>query len=284
MKLIADSGGSKTDWRLCNSEKIILAFRTRGYNPMFISTSEIVDDLTKALQETGIELKVTELHFYGAGCSSPDRVTTLMLALTTVFPNAAVYVKHDMLGAGIAAWGDGEGIVGILGTGSNACIYSDGKIISDAPSYGFIFGDEGGGADLAKHFFHAYFKDRLPADLVEALEREYDKGKAQFLDHIYQTGSMNKTLAGYCTFLGKYSDHEFVKRLLRERFQAYVDAWIKIFPEHKYLQVKMIGSIAKYFQKELLAVFEGNKIDFAGVSDQPIDGLVEYHLTSDSNS
>ena len=74
MILVADSGSSKTDWLLSQPGQSPKEFRTPGLNPYFLTEKEI----TKVLQEKAKDLiaygaDVTEIYFFGAGCSSPDR-------------------------------------------------------------------------------------------------------------------------------------------------------------------------------------------------------------------
>jgi len=50
MKLIADSGSTKTTWALTNTESgQFTALNTIGYNPYFIDTEGIADSLKKRL-------------------------------------------------------------------------------------------------------------------------------------------------------------------------------------------------------------------------------------------
>lgn len=277
MILLADSGGSKTDWRLYQGKKLLLAFRTRGYNPMFHNVDAIYNDFKPVIEEAGFADSLKELYFYGAGCSTDERAEIVNQAMRKIFPKAKIFIHHDMLGAGIAAWGAGEGLVGILGTGSNCCFYAQGEIKASSPSWGFLFGDEGGGADLGKHLFQDYFKENLPLDLKEALEVHFQKDKNQFLDEVYQSSAPNKVLASIAPFIAKYADHPYVNSLLKSRFQAYLDSFVKLYPQHKTHGLKMIGSIAKYFYVQLKEVCQENGVDLKEVVDQPIEGISKYH-------
>jgi glucosamine kinase len=61
-----------------------------------------------------------------------------------------------LLAAARALFGDGSGIACILGTGSNSCLYIDGRIVDKIPALGYILGDEGSGANLGKVFFKRF--------------------------------------------------------------------------------------------------------------------------------
>ena len=61
------------------------------------------------------------------------------------------------MAAARALWFDEPGIVAILGTGSNSCVYDGINIIEAVPSLGYILGDEGSGAYLGKKLLQYYY-------------------------------------------------------------------------------------------------------------------------------
>jgi len=65
VKLIADSGATKTEWCLLKGgrKKMIL---TQGISTYFLTPGEITDLLTKELKPK-IKASVNEIHFYGTG-------------------------------------------------------------------------------------------------------------------------------------------------------------------------------------------------------------------------
>src|SRR3954462_9174773 len=100
MILVADSGSSKTDWLLSQPDKEPIEFRSPGLNPYFLTEKEIV----KVLQDktTGLNAysgDVTEIYFFGAGCSGPDRHEIVSNALSVIFPKAYISVDSDLLGS-----------------------------------------------------------------------------------------------------------------------------------------------------------------------------------------
>ena len=70
MILIADSGSTKCSWVLCaNAEEKLQYFYTIGLNPFFIDRAQIIEHLQKSDLAACAD-KITEVHFYGAGCSN----------------------------------------------------------------------------------------------------------------------------------------------------------------------------------------------------------------------
>ena len=70
MILIADSGSTKTDWRLISGEKI-RSMSTRGINPYHSSEKEIVEELW-SLDFEGDEQNIQEIYFYGSGVANEE--------------------------------------------------------------------------------------------------------------------------------------------------------------------------------------------------------------------
>src|SRR5471030_182312 len=129
MIIIADGGSTKTNWCLVNEEGKKVYFNTEGYNPYFSSKEYIIQSLKEGLP-TDLELeKITEVNYYGAGCSVEDKKKIVEEAMQAVFVNAKVNIGHDLLAAARAVLGTSEGFAAILGTGTNTCIY-DGKDIA----------------------------------------------------------------------------------------------------------------------------------------------------------
>lgn len=151
MILIADSGGSKTDWALVSlptdTSKCVLRVRTQGLNPFHQSKDvilhtleqELIPALIKAteqnnnsLRKTDIAKLVTQIYFYGAGCTK-NLSPIVSEALSMAFPSASVKVESDLLGAAHAVCGHEAGIACILGTGANSCQYDGEQIVANIP-------------------------------------------------------------------------------------------------------------------------------------------------------
>src|SRR5438477_12111758 len=98
MILIADSGSTKTDWVLTDNGARH-KYRTAVYNPYFIDSEDIYRSLEQKLIPHFNPAEVTEVYFYGAGCSTPDNQEIVNKALLRCFANSQVAVSHDMLAA-----------------------------------------------------------------------------------------------------------------------------------------------------------------------------------------
>ena len=149
MKLIADSGATKSDWACIEKDGTIIRFSSAGYNPNYISQKYIIDDIQRCFPSKLKVNEVDEIFFYGAG------VTKLLepfmqSALQKAFPKATnIYTATDLMGSAHATLGNHPGFTTILGTGMNSCIYDGKDIAYRIGSLGFILGDEGSGSYLS---------------------------------------------------------------------------------------------------------------------------------------
>ncbi|MDA3779903.1 MAG: hypothetical protein PF487_06750, partial [Bacteroidales bacterium] len=173
MILIADSGSSKIDWRAIKNNIIVKSFTTSGLNPYFVTSTLLEDIKREILEEINIE-DIRIVNFYCAGCLYEKNKINISEILNGIFKNADINVETDLLAAARALYNKEKGIVVVLGTGANTCLYDGDKIINNIPSLGYFFGDEGGGDYLGKLLISDYLKDKMPLDILKKFEKEYD--------------------------------------------------------------------------------------------------------------
>src|SRR5690606_41435620 len=85
MLIVGSGGSSRVDWICLLPDKSIQTIETRGLNPYFLSEKEIIKVLNsvKLFQEYSSIAK--EIHFFGAGCNSPDKREIVSNALSVKF-------------------------------------------------------------------------------------------------------------------------------------------------------------------------------------------------------
>ena len=99
LKLIADSGSTKTEWGLLgDGEPAIL--KTQGVSPFFQSADQIRAILEKELvPQLPAGSQVAEVYFYGTGLSQLKNLQLVSDAIKAVWPGAVYDVQHDLMGA-----------------------------------------------------------------------------------------------------------------------------------------------------------------------------------------
>ena len=166
IKLIADSGSTKTVWCLLEGKKKKL-IQTQGISPYFLSVADIKVILETELLPKMKKITPIEIYYYGTGCSNPANIQIVKKAIKAVFPKAVISVESDLMGAAKALCGKGKGVACILGTGSNSCYFNGKKIIKNSPGIGYILGDEGSGAYLGKKVIQHYLYNTFDPDLMD---------------------------------------------------------------------------------------------------------------------
>lgn len=284
MILIADSGSTKTDWRLVDDNKKIHQLSTTGFNPYFQDTEDISKELRENLLPaissalpgfTGNDL---EIFFYGAGCSSEAKCAIVHKAIKENFPSAAIEVDHDLLGAARAVCGREEGIASILGTGSNTCYYDGEKIVENVASLGFILGDEGSGAYIGKRFVQDFLNKEMPLAISQRFYERFKLTKEDILDAVYKQPRPNKFLASFSKFIYQNQKEQYIIDLVAQCFRDFFDKHICKYEKHKEVQMHCVGSVGFYYSNILRAVAVEKGVAVGRIIETPIAGLTLYHV------
>lgn len=275
MLLIADSGSTKTQWAIAGEGNPIVEFQSPGLNPSLMSDGEIEASLREAL--SGVDVRGLEaVYFYGAGCtaSRAGRVAEILSGLTGC---DKVEAGSDMLGAARALCGDSEGVVGILGTGSNSCRYDGRMIVANTPPLGYILGDEGSGARLGICLVNGILKGYLPEDLQRDFLASTGFDKDEIIRRVYREPAANRFLASLTRFLAEKIERPEVDALVTDEFsrfftnnvtRAYGDVPV----------IHFVGSIAEVFRPQLLSAASRHSLTVGTIVGRPLPLLTAYHL------
>lgn len=276
--LIADSGSTKTDWVLLDQNNIILQFQTIGFNPYFQSSEDIYTEIkNKLIPVLHDQLhSIAQISYYGAGCSTPEKVQVVKQGLYLAFGNILSEVNHDLLAAARALCGKEKGIACILGTGSNSCLYDGKEVTENVPSVGYMFGDHGSGATIGRTFIQHYFDDKLPLHLKTAFENA-GFHREIILENVYKRPMPSRYLASIVTFLINYNNDSYVKELIKNCFVDFFEAQVSKYTGAKSLPVNSVGSIGYYYKELLVDAAKETGFSIGNIIKSPIDGLIKYH-------
>ncbi|WP_207436216.1 BadF/BadG/BcrA/BcrD ATPase family protein [Sabulibacter ruber] len=277
MILIADSGSTKTAWRLIDSEGVTGQAHTPGINPYYQNTDEIAHMLREELLPQLNGETPQEVYFYGAGCSAKDKQAVVAAAIREHFPKAQINVHHDLEAAARALCGHQEGIACILGTGSNSCLYDGEKIIQNVPNLGFILGDEGSGGYMGKRLVQAFLNQELPQDIHQAFMDRYNTNRDEIVDHVYRKPYPNRYMAAYARFLSDHRAHPYIHQLISQCFADFFEKTVVKYPDYQQKTTHFVGSIAFYFGDILRTVAQQYGITVGNILESPIAGLSLYH-------
>jgi glucosamine kinase len=277
MILIADSGSTKTDWRVIDANKEYEQISTTGINPQYLDTEKIQSIFETELLPQLKEKNITAVYYYGAGCSSPERNQRVEDALRPVFPTSTIFVDHDLLAAARAVCGHQAGIACILGTGSNSCLYDGKQIVDNVPSLGFLMGDEGSGAYLGKLLIKAYLYRELPDELATSLKNKYNLTKDGILDAVYGSDIPSQYLATFAKFMYEKRKNPIIKEMIYENFEEFFERHVSKYEGFGTIPVNFVGSIAFHFADTLKLVAKKYGAHIGTVISSPSEGLIHYH-------
>ena len=272
--LLADAGSTKTDWLLRDNQGDALRFHTDGMNPSLLTDDEIRHILTTQLLPQVEGLLIEQVDFYGAGCrgEAAERMKNL---LGEVVGARNIAVESDMLGAARMLCGNNSGIVCILGTGANSCLYDGQQISRQTPALGFILGDEGSGAVLGRRLIGDIFKGQLPEDLCKDFLLDYPLTMDELIRRVYRTSAPNQYLASFTPFLSKNIHRAEIQELIRDEFHRFIRRNVLAYLAYTTAQTPLhfVGSIASVFQAQLSEVVAQYDFTLGKVVRQPIDAL-----------
>jgi glucosamine kinase len=278
MILIADSGGSKTDWRLVLKDGRIDQASSPGYNPYY----QPVEDLKKNIEEILLPRVqdgdiVDQIFFYGAGVSSVKNQLTIKSAFLEFFPEAEIEIGWDLLAAARALCGKEPGIACIMGTGSNSCLYDGKNIIDNVANLGWILADEGSGANLGKTFLVDYLRNKQPEKLAQQFHARFPLTREEFLEKVYQQEKPSAFLAGFAKFIFQHLKEPYCYKLIYSGFSEFYENNVMKYENYQNLKVHFTGSIAFYFSDVLRQVANDKGITVKNILEGPIAGLTLYH-------
>lgn len=279
MKLTVDSGSTKTDWGFFDTPDNLKTYGTQGINPCHQSEVEIRSIIASELvsKATGTDFgTITEVHYYGAGCATAEICSQMAGILAAFFPNAAISVESDMLGAARALCGNSEGVACVLGTGSNSCLYNGREIVDQVPSLGYILGDEGSSAALGRRLISDCLKRQLPESVCHEFLSKYGLDKDTIIENVYRKPMANRYIAGFAPFLYEKRSISEVHKIIIQCFSEFFTR--NVINYHRpWLPVHFVGSLADNFAAELAETADSLGMTIGKIVASPLEGLVQYH-------
>lgn len=280
MKLIADSGSTKTSWALVVGSQV-LSYITVGLNPHFTSDERFEEVLAKVRQHYdevhGISmLDVEACYFYGAGCGSVEAQDRVHELLHNALAISRVEVQGDLMGACRALCGTLPGLVGILGTGSNACYYDGKEIRNQVFSTGYVLGDEGSGNHIGRRLLKDYLTQKMPQSLQQAFQEAHPESAQALLAKLYHEPNPNRFLASLAPFALHHREEAYIQQLLYGCFTDFLTEMVlPLQKEAPKMPLHLVGSIAYHFKEELTLAAQEQGVQIGQVLQEPLAGLVK---------
>ena len=225
---------------------------------------------------------ITEIYFFGAGCSSPDRHEIITNALSQLFNKSYISVDSDLLGSAYATCGHEKGFCCVLGTGSNISFFDGEEIHAGRHGLGYILGDEGSGTWFGKELVTDFLYGNMPHDINVKFNEEHHLDKETVIKNVYQRPNPNSYLAAFSKFLGSIRETHYAQQLLSSGLSEYVETNVKTYPQYHRYKCHFVGSIAFVFAAELAAVCEENGVHLGKIIRQPIFDLMDFIVSREN--
>jgi glucosamine kinase len=281
MKLLIDSGATKSEFILMNEESQVHHFLTKGINPNYNDDQHIInvfDQFIQSLESINIQ-DIEEIIYYGAGCISEVNSARMHQLMQPVFSNKKIEVHSDLMAVCHALCGKEPGYIAILGTGSASCFYDGIKIADRAPSLGYFLGDEGSGTYIGKSFIQSYLKNRVPKEVVDAFETQFKITIPDVYTKVYRELNHQSFFGMIPHFLEHYLEIPEVKGIILNSFRDFFFAQTDYYQKEN-IEWNLSGSIAFHFSEIVheAALKSGYKVK--KIIKAPLQQLILNHQKS----
>ena len=279
MRVIIESGATKSDWRVVSAAGEEMArFAASGTNVSTMPMSAVeavVRDVCGQIIEQGIAIDA--VYMYTAGVVTAGVRTALMQTFQSIFSGATVEIEDDLTAAARAACGHCAGIVAILGTGSNSCQFDGEKIVKRIYSGGFILGDEGSAATLGKLFIADLLKGMVPKYIADDFASRYQYDYAAIVGNVYHsTTSPSAFLGGLAPFILEYYNDAYIRTLVDDNFRAFIRRSLKQYDVDRY-PVGVVGGFGNALKSIFSEIATQEGITLSRFISSPIEELIKYH-------
>ncbi len=279
MILVADSGSTKTEWKIIRNGNPEKSYFSAGINPYFLSTEEIYRLLQKEVPELSGD-SFDKIYFYGTGCNSEAKNNVVSEAIGRFCSCSDIFIGTDLLGAARSLCQNNPGIACIMGTGSNSCYYDGTTIAANVSPLGYILGDEGGGAVLGRKLVSAVLKKQVSQDVIDLFFNAYKITPLEILEKVYMKPFPNRFLGQFARFISANIHVQELQEIVTSSFDEFIVRNILQYPESATLLVHFTGSISFYFKSFLEKLLKKHTLKQGKITLSPMDDLINYHITN----
>lgn len=276
IKLIVDSGSTKTEWCLLREDGSTI-FTSQGMSPYFATVEQIEHILRTEVVTRFQNVEINQIYFYGTGCKSEANKMLIKKVFHKVFPNVFVFVENDLFGAARALCGKDAGIACILGTGSNSCYFDGNIIVKNNPGLGYVLGDEGSGAVLGKKVIQHYLYDIFDEDMRARFDARFVTTPQEILDNVYKKPLPNRYLASFAIFLAENRGNYMIENIIEDGLNEFFFTHVIRYGESAEYPVHFTGSVAFGFKDEIEKLCNGYELECGNIYKSPMEGLINYH-------
>lgn len=276
MKVIVESGATKSDWRLIADDGTQAERRLQpGMNVSTASMDRNLATLAEGIDALGGQ-PLDGFYLYTAGIITPEVQAQLEAVIREHAKVREVEICNDLIAAARAVCGRSSGIVAIIGTGTNTCFYDGESVSQKVRSGGYIIGDEGGGAVLGKLFLADFIKGLVPEAVAADFASRYDASYEGIVAAVYRSEAPAGFLGSLAPFILSHYDDPYVHGLVDGNFRAFIERALKRYDTSRY-PVGVVGGLGYACRETITRLCEEAGVRIGGFVPEPIEGLIKYH-------
>ena len=250
-----------------------------GINPYLHDERFILQLLNRNNNLINYAEKIRRIYFFGAGSSSPERKEKIASVFKQFFKKAKVAVDHDVKASAISTFGDGKGLIGILGSGSNVAYFNGKRTTDNNFGLGYILADEGSANWIGRMLLKNFLNETLPEDLREKFVARYPFDRKTIMDKVYNQANPTLFLTSFADFVMENHKHRFVKKTVYQGLKLYVETYLlPLTKQYPGRTVNFTGSVAAGYEEWLREVAGKYNIEIGTVIKEPIHNLLKYYL------
>jgi len=275
MILIVESGATKSDWRVIDTigKRVADTFILPGINVSAMPMQSVIEILGTGLGR--IEGQIKEIYLYVAGVVTKDVCKRISDFILTLHPSASIDIQNDMIAAARAVCGKGEGIVAIMGTGSNAGFYNGSTLCQKTLSGGYILGDYGSASVLGRMFITDYLAKDVPELIADNFDREFKYSYEDIIDNVYYRSAPSRFLGSLAPFiLSCYNDSSYVHELVDSNFRLFIDTTLSKYDTTSY-PVGIVGGFGYAARDIFTKLCSESGIHISTYIKSPIEVLIK---------
>lgn len=273
--LIVEAGSSKTDSVLLIDGQPEPTVKSRGINPV---TDKHYDAAIRELcHHYSDKEHIDRIRYYGSGCINETVNYRIKKGFADFFHRSIdIEVRDDLIAVAHGLCGSNPGIVVIMGTGSNTGYYN-GQVITDGyRSCGYLIGDEGSGFRLGQQLIKLYARGLLPKEDQHNIQDQVAVSPELVVSNIYESENPRTSIASWASLLKDCSTAVRQSICYHVFGELIRDVLTPLYLKHQ-VPIYISGSIAHYFQEELLSVIKSSDIIVPSIATSPLEGLIIYH-------
>lgn len=265
-RLIADSGGTKTDWSGVDEDNQQHRFTTESYHPL-----KVDDEFVDRQLEFWNRYDISEcfLHFFGAGCLHEEN----QQKMRTVFKKIGfsdVLVESDLFAAARVV-GNEKGMIAICGTGSVLFKVRHGQLLELRGGLGWEQGDEGGGFYFGKLLLEQL---REHGNEYQEIRNVIERWKS--IDELYAIWNKPESKGIYSqlsVLLTNYQSHPLIASVHMENVRLFLERYAE-----GVTSISFVGSYAFHMKNYFNTVCKSENIKISTFVERPMDVLIKMLL------